>query len=70
MHKQKSDLEIATAFRCSKKLHEEAIAAADYLGMNLSQFIRQSITRNLHVCRDIETQLNQINSRLARGFSE
>lgn len=56
-----------TSIRLSQSLREEAEKHARFQGMTFSEFVRQSITRNIYVARDIEEEVVQRTSRVARG---
>jgi len=57
-----------TTIRLSRTLREEAERYADFLGISFSAFVRQSITRNIYVSRDIEKEVVVRTSRAARGL--
>jgi antitoxin component of RelBE/YafQ-DinJ toxin-antitoxin module len=57
-----------TSIRLDEELRDQAETAAHAMGMTFSAFTRQAIIRNIHVAFDIERQLNERNSRLARGL--
>ena len=57
-----------TSVRIDQELRDQAEDAAHSLGMTFSAFTRQSLIRNIQVAMDIEKQLNERNSRLARGL--
>lgn len=57
-----------TSIRLDEELRDQAEDAAHSLGMSFSAFARQSIIRNIHVAMDIERQLNERNSKIARGI--
>ncbi len=48
-----------TTFRLSDDLHLKAEECSDYLGISFSDFIRQSINRNIHVSMGIEAEVNR-----------
>jgi antitoxin component of RelBE/YafQ-DinJ toxin-antitoxin module len=57
-----------TSIRIDDELRGQAEDAAHAMGMTFSAFARQSLIRNIHVAIDIERQLNERNSRIARGI--
>jgi antitoxin component of RelBE/YafQ-DinJ toxin-antitoxin module len=58
------DLTRLTTFRLSDDLRSQAEKCADYLGISFSDFVRQSLNRNIHVSMGIETEVNrQITAR-------
>jgi hypothetical protein len=62
------DLTHLTTLRLSPSLREEAERYAEFLGISFSAFVRQSITRNIHVSRDIENEVVERTSRATRGL--
>ena len=48
-----------TTFRLSDDLRLKSEECADYLGISFSDFIRQSINRNIHVSMGIEAEVNR-----------
>jgi TnpA family transposase len=50
------DLTHLTTFRLSPRLREEAERCADFLGISFSDFLRQSLTRNIHAYSKIEKE--------------
>jgi antitoxin component of RelBE/YafQ-DinJ toxin-antitoxin module len=58
-----------TSIRLDDKLRLQAESAAHAMGMTFSSFARQSIIRNIQVCLDIEQEISERNSRLARGLT-
>lgn len=63
------DLTHLTTFRLSPKLRDEAEECADYLGISFSDFLRQSLTRNIHVSRGIEEEVSRQAMARAKGRS-
>jgi hypothetical protein len=61
------DLTHLTTFRLSPKLRDEAEKCADYLGISFSDFLRQSLTRNITVASKIEEEVNRQNAVRAMG---
>lgn len=66
--RRKPHFDIITSIRLDDETRERAEEAAHTMGMTFSQFARQSIIRNIQVAMDIEKQLNERNSRMARGL--
>lgn len=62
-----ADLERTTSIRISNQLREQAERAATFSGMTFSQFVRQSLSRNISLCRDIEDEVSRQNFRVAAG---
>lgn len=62
------DLTHVTTLRLSPSLREEAERYAEFIGISFSAFVRQSITRNIHVSRDIENEIVERTSRATRGL--
>lgn len=62
------DLTHLTTLRLSPSLRDEAERYAAFLGISFSAFVRQSITRNINVSRDIESEVIQRTSRVTRGY--
>jgi hypothetical protein len=62
-----ADLEKTTSIRMSDQLREEAERAATFLGMTFSQFVRQSLNRNISLCKSIEEEVARQNFRAAAG---
>ena len=58
-----------TTFRLSDDLHLKAEECSDYLGISFSDFIRQSINRNIHVSMGIEAEVNRQTTARAVGRS-
>lgn len=56
-----------TTFRLSSKLREDANSCAEYLGISFSDFLRQSLTRNIHVSRGIEEEVSRQAMARAKG---
>jgi hypothetical protein len=48
-----------TTFRLSNEQRQRAEECADYLGISFSDFVRQSLTRNIHVSMGIEAEVNR-----------
>ena len=48
-----------TTFRLSDDLRLKSEECADYLGISFSDFVRQSINRNIHVSMGIEAEVNR-----------
>lgn len=59
-----------TSIRMPIILREEAETHARFQGMTFSEFVRQSINRNIHVARDIEEEVVKRTSRVTRGYSD
>jgi hypothetical protein len=55
-----------TTFRLSSDQRQRAEECADYLGISFSDFVRQSINRNIHVSTGIEMEVNR--QAMARAF--
>ena len=64
MQKPIKQFDVMFPVRMSSKLKVDGEAAAHAMGMNFSQFIRQSIQRNIHLAVEVEQEVSQ---RLARG---
>ena len=58
------ELDVMFPVRMSSKLKRDGQAAAEAMGMNFSQFIRQSIQRNINIAVEIE---REVSTRLVRG---
>jgi antitoxin component of RelBE/YafQ-DinJ toxin-antitoxin module len=56
-----------TTFRLSDDLRLKAEECADYLGISFSDFIRQSINRNINVAMGIEAEVNRQATNRAIG---
>ena len=63
----KKDLSLVTTFRISPALREQADVAAHFSGISFSDFIRQSLSRNIHVSAGIEDEVNRRTTRLTCG---
>jgi len=73
MHHSKrysKDLTHLTTFRISPVLREQAERAAEWCGISFSDFVRQSITRNIFVSRSIEEEVTRKTAMLAMGYKE
>jgi hypothetical protein len=62
-----ADLERTTSIRLSDQLREQAERAATFSGMTFSQFVRQSLNRNISLCKNIEEEVARQNFRAALG---
>jgi hypothetical protein len=62
-----ADLERTTSIRISKQLREDAERAATFSGMTFSQFVRQSLNRNITLCKSIEEEVARQSFRAAAG---
>ena len=62
-----ADLVRTTSIRIDEKLREEAEQAATFSGMTFSQFVRQSLNRNISLCRSIEEEVARQNFQVAAG---
>jgi len=56
-----------TTFRLSDDLRFKAEECADYLGISFSDFVRQSINRNINVAMGIEAEVNRQATNRALG---
>lgn len=56
-----------TSFRLSDEQRLKAEECADYLGISFSDFIRQSINRNINVSMGIEAEVNRQATNRALG---
>lgn len=65
-----ADLEKTTSIRISQQLREKAEEAAAFSGLTFSQFVRQSLNRNISLCRSIEEEVARRNFRAAAGRSQ
>ncbi|NDB59232.1 hypothetical protein EB001_12370 [bacterium] len=63
----KKNLTHLTTVRLSEKLREEAGRSADYLGISFSDFIRQSLVRNIKVSSGIEEEVSRQSLERALG---
>jgi hypothetical protein len=61
------DLTRLTTIRISESLRDKAEKCADSQGISFSDFVRQSLTRNIHVAQGIEAELNRINLDKSMG---
>lgn len=61
------DLTHTTTIRLSPDLREEAERYADYIGISFSDFVRQSINRNIRVASGIEAEVNKRTLEIALG---
>lgn len=67
-HKQYSkDLTHLTTIRLSPDLRNEAEKYADYYGISFSDFVRQSINRNINVASGIEAEVIKQSLERAMG---
>jgi predicted transcriptional regulator len=58
-----------TTFRLSDELRLKVEECADYLGISFSDFIRQSINRNINISTGIEAEVNRQTTARAIGSS-
>ena len=65
-----TDLERTTSIRLSEHLRSSAEQAASAMGMTFSQFVRQSLNRNIDVCQAIEEEVARQNFNLAAGKTQ
>ena len=73
MHHSKrysKDLTHLTTFRISPALREKAERAAEWCGISFSDFVRQSITRNILVSRSIEEEVTRKTAMVVMGYKE
>ena len=56
-----------TTFRLSDDQRQRAEECAEYLGISFSDFIRQSINRNINVSMGIEAEVNRQATNRALG---
>lgn len=56
-----------TTFRLSNDQRLKAEECAEFLGISFSDFVRQSINRNIHVSMSIESEVNRQTSSRAMG---
>ncbi len=56
-----------TTFRLSNDQRQRAEQCADYLGISFSDFVRQSINRNINVSMGIEAEVNRQTTVRATG---
>jgi hypothetical protein len=62
-----ADLVRTTSIRIDERLRQEAEEAASICGMTFSQFVRQSLNRNISLCKSIEEEVARQNFRAAAG---
>lgn len=56
-----------TTFRLSDDQRQRAEECAEYLGISFSDFVRQSINRNINVSMGIEAEVNRQMTSRAMG---
>jgi hypothetical protein len=56
-----------TTFRLSDDQRAKAEECAEYLGISFSDFVRQSINRNINVSMGIEAEVNRLTTSMAMG---
>ena len=56
-----------TTFRLSDDLRQKAGECAEYLGISFSDYVRQSIIRNIHISKGIEEEVNRQTTLRATG---
>jgi hypothetical protein len=56
-----------TTFRLSNDQRQRAEECADFLGISFSDFVRQSINRNINVSMGIEAEVNRQATARATG---
>lgn len=56
-----------TTFRLSDDQRVKAEECADFLGISFSDFVRQSINRNINVSMGIEAEVNRQSTARAMG---
>ncbi len=56
-----------TTFRLSNDQRQQAEECADYLGISFSDFVRQSINRNINISLGIEAEVNRQATARATG---
>ncbi len=61
------DLTHLTSIRISKDLRDRAEQHAEVHGISFSDFVRQSISRNIRVCSGIEEEVNKRTLEIALG---
>ena len=61
------DLTRLTTFRLSDTQRQKAEECADFLGISFSDFVRQSINRNINVSMGIEAEVNRQTTARAMG---
>ena len=57
MRRYEKDLTVITTFRCSPQLRSNAEEAAQIMQMSFSQFVRQSIQRNINIAIEVEREV-------------
>lgn len=62
-----ADLVRTTSVRIDDRLRQEAETAAELSGMTFSQFVRQSLNRNISLYKSIEEEVARQNFRAAAG---
>ena len=65
-----SDLERTTSIRLNEHLRSRAERAASAMGMTFSQFVRQSLNRNINVCQAIEEEVARQNFNSVAGKTQ
>jgi len=55
----KKDLTHLTSIRLSNDLRQQAEYHAEYLGISFSDFVRQSLIRNINISVGIEEEINR-----------
>ena len=58
MKRYEKDLTETTTFRCSQQLRSDAEEAAQIMHLSFSQFIRQSIRRNINIALEVEREVS------------
>lgn len=61
------DLTYLTTFRLSPDLRNKAEDCADYLGISFSDFLRQSLIRNIRIAQNIEEEVTRQSAMRAIG---
>jgi|688.fasta_scaffold2758941_1 hypothetical protein len=56
-----------TTFRLSNDQRAKAEECAEYLGISFSDFVRQSINRNINVSMGIEAEVNRLTTNRTMG---
>ncbi len=66
------EFDVMFPVRMSSKLKRDGQAAAEAMGMNFSQFIRQSIQRNINVAIEVEREVADrlIHGALGQNYSD
>lgn len=67
--KYQKNLTRLTTFRLSEELHLKAEECSEFLGISMSDFVRQSINRNIHASMNIEAKVNRQTTTRAVGRS-